>query len=81
MTIEEAFREGLRLTREAMGLPKVDIDIKGTDIPLLAAYNLFNARAQGKETHEDFPTQGPLYAKALILRAYATPQRKTPPEE
>lgn len=37
MTIEEVFKEGLRLTREAMGLPKGNLDIKGTDIPVLKA--------------------------------------------
>lgn len=71
MTIEEVFKEGLRLTREAMGLPKGNLDIKGTDIPVLAAYTLFNARSKGKDTHPDFPTQGPQYAKLLILRAFA----------
>ncbi len=83
MTIEEAFHEGLRQVREAMaqrGLP-VEEGIKGTDIPLLAAYTLFNAKAKGKEHDERFPEQGPAYAKALILRAYATPQKKTAPEE
>ncbi len=77
MTVDEAFKEGMRLAREALGLPKGDLDLKGTDIALLAANTLFNARAHDKTDHPDFPTQGPLYAKALILRAYATPGTDT----
>ena len=76
MTIKEAFKDGLRQAREALGLPP-DQNIRGTDIPLLAAYTLFNARALGKEHDERFPEQGPAYAKALIIRCYAKGEDKS----
>ena len=72
MTTEDAFKEGIRLVREAMGLPKGDLDIKGTDVPVLAAYNVFVKRVKGVESHPDFEKQGPEFAKRLIIAAYAT---------
>ncbi len=70
MTIDEAFKEGMRLVREAMNLPP-DKDIKGNDIACLAAWSVFQKACKGKEHDERFAEQGPLYAKKLILTAYS----------
>lgn len=65
MTIEDAFRAGLESVR-ASGLPA-----KGNDIPVLAAHSVFTTRANGKEHDPRFPTDGPVYARKLILEAFA----------
>lgn len=65
LTVESAFKKGLKLVREA-GLPA-----KGNDVPVLAAYNVFVRHCQGKETDERFDYQAPLHAKQLILTAFA----------
>lgn len=65
LTVDAAFREGLRLVREK-GLPA-----KGTDVPVLAALKVFEARSRGKETDARFAVQGPQYACRLILEAFA----------
>jgi len=65
MTTDEAFKKGLALVREA-GLPA-----KGNDVAVLAAWNVFQKDAKGKECDERFPEQGPLHAKRLIILAYS----------
>ncbi len=65
MTIDMAFLAGLASVRES-GLPA-----KGSDVPVLAALAVFTTRACGKEHDDRFPTDGPAYARKLILEAYS----------
>ena len=65
MTIEAAFLAGLASVR-ASGLPA-----KGNDVAVLAARAVFEKRARGKEFDDRFPTDGPLYARRVILDAYS----------
>lgn len=65
LTIDAAFKEGLRLVREA-GLP-----LKGGELPLLAAWFIFEKKAELVFGDPRFDEQGPLFAKQLILRAFA----------
>lgn len=70
MTVDEAFKEGMRLVREVMNLPP-EKAIRGSDIACLAAYNVFVRRCRGKESDERFEADAPLYAKRIILEAYS----------
>jgi hypothetical protein len=70
-TADDAFREGMRLARVAMGLPRGGTDIRGSDAAVIAAHSAFCSRAAGKEDDPRFAEQGPAYAKSLIIRAYA----------
>ncbi len=65
MTVEEAFRRGLELVREA-GLPA-----KGTDRAVIAAETVFRKRATPVQADPRFPADGPIFAKKVILEAYA----------
>ncbi len=65
LTAEQAFTAGLDMVKAA-GLPA-----SGKDIPVLAAYRVFIRKSRGLETDDRFATDGPLYAKKLILTAYA----------
>ncbi len=65
MTVDEAFKRGLQLVRDA-GLPA-----RGGDVAVLAAWNVFDRQCKGLEHDDRFPVQGPLQAKRLILIAYS----------
>jgi hypothetical protein len=65
MDVESAFKAGLALVREA-GLPA-----RSGDIQVLAAYSVFVKAARGLEADPRFRTDGPVYAKRLILVAYS----------
>jgi hypothetical protein len=65
MSVDEAFKQGLALVREA-GLPA-----QGGDIQVLAAWFVFEKACKGKEFDPRFPEEAPLYAKWLILIAYS----------
>lgn len=65
MTVEEAFLAGLAAVKAA------GLKAKGTDIPVIAARNVFNKACFGKDTDPRFDEQGPQYAYKTILQAYA----------
>jgi len=73
MSIEDAFLEGLRLARAALKEAGCsdENNLKGTDIQVLAAQRVFNKKSKGLEHHPDFKSQAPIFAKTLILAAYA----------
>lgn len=66
MSTDEAFKLGLEMVQKA------GLDAQPHDVAVLAAFFVFDRRARGKEMDERFPEQGPLYAKKLILEAYAS---------
>ncbi len=65
MTTAEAFRTATDELR-GKGLP-----IKGTDIQLIAALNVFEKRARGLEHDARFAADAPRFASRVILEAYA----------
>jgi hypothetical protein len=66
MTIDEAFRAGMKLVREA-GLP-----IKGTDAAVIVALRIFESDCRGKDTNDPrVAEQAPIHAKRLIIRMLA----------
>lgn len=66
MTVDEAFKAGLALVRDA------GMNAKGNDMAVLVAHSRFQTECKRIDTMDErFPTQGPLHARKLILLAYS----------
>ncbi len=61
MTIQEAFIGGMRLVRES------GFEIRPTEPAALVAFGQFEKAANGKDSDPRFATEGPKFAKRLIL--------------
>lgn len=65
MTTEDAFMAGLAAVRAA-GLPA-----SGNDVQVIAAHRVFTQRAEPMEDDPRFDHDAPIFAKRVILEAYA----------
>jgi hypothetical protein len=63
MTVDQAFKVALKLVRDA------GIAVQASEVPVLAAWNVFEKRSKGLEFDPRYVQDGPQFAQRLILEA------------